>query len=278
MNLFVSVDMEGLAGIAHPRQVHDSSGDGDSEAYDRSCRLMAGEVNAIVEEAISHGVETLVVNDSHWRMRNLRADELHPFAQLISGDKPFGMTEGVDSSHFDGAVFVGYHAGAGHPNGVMAHTISSSVVDLRVNGTSHNEASLNAMRLGHHGVPVILVAGDDALADEVEISLPWANRVVVKKARGTSSIASMSPSSARGALAAGLRDAVSRLDEMEAYEVDVPIRGEIDFRLPVMADFAALIPGVVRVNNATVAYQTQDGETFHNLTLSLIRLAGVPSI
>lgn len=278
MKLFVSVDMEGLAGIAHPRQVHSSSGNGDSEAYDRSCQLMAGEVNAIVEEALAVGIESLVVNDSHWQMRNLRADELHPLAQLISGDKPFGMTEGIDSDKFDCAAFIGYHAGAGHPKGAMAHTISSSVVDLRVNGNSHNEAGLNAIRLGHHGVPVILVAGDDALADEVASSLPWAVRVVVKKARGTSSIASMSPSSARNALAAGLRQAVSRIDEMKTYEVDAPIRGEIDFRLPVMADFAALVPGVTRVNSATVAYETNDGETFHNLTLSLIRLAGVPSL
>ena len=37
----------------------------------------------------------MVVNDSHWQMRNLRAEDLHARARLIIGDKPFSMTQGI---------------------------------------------------------------------------------------------------------------------------------------------------------------------------------------
>ena len=139
----------------------------------------------------------MVVNDSHWQMRNLRAEDLVPGARIVIGDKALSMTEGIggpDDGEFDGAAFIGYHAGAGHPRGVIAHTYSSvTVAALRVNGMPHNEAGINAIRLGHHGVPVILVAGDDALSEEVADLLPWAERVVVKRALGYSTAASLAP-------------------------------------------------------------------------------------
>ncbi len=126
---------------------------------------MAGEANAAITAAFDAGAHEVVVNDSHWTMRNLRAEDLDPRARLIVGDKPLSMTQGIGEDGdgaFDAACFVGYHAGAGHPTGVIAHTYSSAtIMEVRVNGVPHNEAGLNAIRLGHHGVPVALVAGDD---------------------------------------------------------------------------------------------------------------------
>ena len=92
--------------------------------------------------------DEVVVNDSHWQMRNLRAEELAAGARLVIGDKPLSMTQGVGGpgdGDFDGAAFIGYHAGAGSERGVIGHTYSSaSVLELRVNGRPHNEAGINA--------------------------------------------------------------------------------------------------------------------------------------
>ena len=151
----------------------------------------------------------MVVNDSHWQMRNLRAEDLDPRARLVIGDKPLSMTQAIGGDAdgtFAAAAFIGYHAGAGNPTGVIAHTYSSAtVLELRVNGAPHNEAGINAIRLGHFGVPVALVAGDDALAAEVETLLPWAERVVVKRALGYSAADSLPPDAARAAIARGWR-------------------------------------------------------------------------
>jgi D-amino peptidase len=281
MRIYVSVDMEGLAGVAHPNQVVFGLNGIDRTDYDRSRGLMAGETNAAIDAAFEHGADEVVVNDSHWLMRNLRAEDLRGQARLIIGDKPFSMTQGVGGEGdgaFDGAVFIGYHAGAGHPTGVIAHTYSSvTVLEIRANGAAHNEAGLNAIRLGHHGVPVILVAGDDALAGEVEALLPWAERVVVKRALGSNVADSLAPDDAHAAIRTGIERALDRLGEMRAYEPTLPIRGEIDFRLPAMADYACVLPGVERIGPRTVAFRADDGEAYYRTCLVLTRLATIPA-
>jgi D-amino peptidase len=198
----------------------------------------------------------------------------------VIGDKPLSMTQGVGAGPdgaFDAAAFIAYHAGAGHPTGVIAHTYSSAtVMDVRVGGTSHNEAALNAIRLGHHGVPVILVSGDDALAGEVEALLPWAERVVVKRGLGYSLADSLSPAQAAEAIGEGMRRALGRLDEMALYEPALPLDGEIDFRLPIQADYAAVLPGTVRVGGRTVGFNARDGDAFYRTFVALTRLAATP--
>jgi D-amino peptidase len=281
MRIYVSVDMEGLAGVAHPQQVVFGLNGTDRTDYDRSRDLMAGETNAAIDAAFEHGADEVVVNDSHWLMRNLRAEDLRGQARLIIGDKPFSMTQGVGGvgdGAFDGAVFIGYHAGAGHPTGVIAHTYSSvTVLEIRANGVAHNEAGLNAIRLGHHGVPVILVAGDDALAGEVEALLPWAERVVVKRALGSNVADSLAPADAQAAIRAGVERALDRIIEMRTYEPTLPIGGEIDFRLPAMADYACVLPGVERIGPRTVGFRADDGEAFYRTCLVLTRLATIPA-
>lgn len=279
MRVYVSVDMEGLAGVAHPRQV--SFGDGvDRVDYDRSRALMAGEANAAIEAAFERGATDVVVNDSHWQMRNLRAEDLADGARLIIGDKPLSMTEGIgEEPSFDAALFIGYHAGAGHASGVIAHTYSSAtVMAVRVNGVAHNEAALNAIRLGHHGVPVALVAGDDALAGEVEALLPWAERVIVKRGLGYSAADSLTPEAARAAIRAGTRSALGRIDEMRPYRPAAPIQGEIDFRFSMQAAYAAVLPEAERTGPHSVGFGAEDGETFFRRFLALQRLAATPGL
>jgi len=282
MRIYVSVDMEGLAGVAHPHQVVFGLNGIDRTDYDRSRALMAGEANAAIEAAFDHGAREVVVNDSHWQMRNLRAEDLRDGARLIIGDKPFSMTQGIGGpgdGAFDGAAFIGYHAGAGHPTGVIAHTYSSvTVLEIRANGVAHNEAGLNAIQLGHHGVPVILVVGDDALAGEVEALLPWAERVIVKRGLGSNLADSLSPADARKAIRDGMERAMRRVDEMRLYELARPIAGEIDFRLPVMADYACVLPGIERIGPRTVGFDADDGETYYRTCLVLTRLATIPAV
>ena len=282
MRIYLSVDMEGLAGVAHPHQVVFGLNGIDRTDYDRSRGLMAGETNAAIDAAFDHGASEVVVNDSHWQMRNLRAEDLHDRARLIVGDKPFSMTQGIGGQGdgaFDGAAFLGYHAGAGHPTGVIAHTYSSAtVLEIRADGVPHNEAGLNAIRLGHHGVPVMLVAGDDALAGEVEALLPWAERVIVKRGLGSNVADSLSPAEARAAIGDGMTRAMGRIGEMRLHEPTLPIAGEIDFRVPVMADYACVLPDTQRLGPRTVGFSADDGEAFYRMCLVLTRLAAVPVV
>ena len=280
MRVYVSVDMEGLAGVSHPLQTYYSAAYPDRTDYDRSRALMAGEANAAVDGALAAGAIDVVVNDSHWQMRNLRAEEIHPAARLVVGDHPFSMTEGIGTGErFDAAIFIGYHAGAGHPTGVIAHTYASSVVmEVRVGGVPHNEAALNALRLAQHGIPVALVAGDDALGEEIASLLPWAERVVVKEAGGGHLARSKTPDVARQEIRDGVAGALGRLDAMELYAPNPPLSLEVDLRLPVMADYAGVAPGVERLGPRTVGADCADAETLYRWLLTVVRLAAVPAV
>ena len=89
MRVYISVDMEGLAGISHPRPTQR----GDA-GYAAACELMAGEANAAIEGAVSAGATDVLVNDSHGGMHNLVPTALHPAARLLQGQKAWSMVAG----------------------------------------------------------------------------------------------------------------------------------------------------------------------------------------
>src|SRR5713101_6855332 len=67
----------------------------------------------------------------------------------------------------DAALFVGMHAKAGTPDGVLSHTVSSQAwADLKFNGVSVGETGINAALCGHWKCPVLLVTGDLATCAE----------------------------------------------------------------------------------------------------------------
>lgn len=100
MKLYLSVDMEGITGLADHTFV-----DSRQHNYERGRKIMTGEVNACVEALLTHGATDILVNDSHSKMNNLLIEELHEEASLISGDvKPYSMVQGLDQT-YDAAVF-----------------------------------------------------------------------------------------------------------------------------------------------------------------------------
>ena len=93
--------------------------------YPAAVDLMVGETNAAIEGALAGGADDILVNDSHGGMFNLLPAALHPAARVLQGQKAWSMVEGADrTAGFDVALFVGYHARAGHPRGTIAHTYS----------------------------------------------------------------------------------------------------------------------------------------------------------
>jgi D-amino peptidase len=140
-------------------------------------------------------------------MFNLRPAELDRRARVLQGQKAWSMVEGAGPDlGFGVALFVGYHARAGHPRGTIAHTYSGRPTETRLNGRLVGETGINAAVLGAWGLPVGLVTGDDALAEEVADWLPWAERVVVKDAAGGSSAASLHPAAAADLIEEGAAD------------------------------------------------------------------------
>ena len=256
MRVYISVDMEGVAGVAHEDQT-DPTDPRHAAEYARSCRLMTGEANAAIEGALAAGATAVCVNDSHWLMRNLIADELHEAAELISGGpKLYSMVEGIDGG-FDAAMFIGYHARAGTGNAIIDHTYTDRVHEVRVNGTAFGEVGLNAALAGSFGVPVALVSGDRALAAEVRALLgEQVEVVVVKDPLGRYAARSVAPAVARRRIHDGAKRALEHAHQ--PFTVSSPVTVSVDFARSQMAEMAALIPGSQRTGGRTVEYTHAD--------------------
>src|SRR6059036_1605561 len=119
LKVYISVDLEGIAGIVADDQ---TSPNGKDYGWARS--MMLAETNAAIAGAFDAGATEVVVNDSHGPQTNLRPDELDRRAALITGQpKPMGMAQGLDAT-FDAAVYIGYHANGSVADAVHGHTFS----------------------------------------------------------------------------------------------------------------------------------------------------------
>ncbi len=276
MRVYVSVDMEGIAGVSHPKP----TGRTDNE-YPAAAELMTAEANAAIEGALAAGATEILVNDSHGGMYNLRPLALHPAARLLQGQKAWSMIAGAEPREgapaFDVALFIGYHARAGHPTGTIAHTYTGGPTETRLNGRPTGEYGFNALALGAWGIPVGLVAGDDALAAEVTAWLPWAERVVVKDSHGTHAAASLHPTRAQDLIRAASTTAVerARAGELRLLEVDPPVVIEVDYRRALEADYAAIPPPAERIGDRTVRHAADDPLAAYRGFLAGVRLAGL---
>ena len=253
-NVFISIDMEGIAGIAHLQQVMRGTDD-----FQASRELMTDEANASVAGAFDGGASSVVVNDSHGDMYNLLAERMDPRAELVIGSpKVLSMMQGF-GPEFDVALFVGYHAAAGTQAAVMDHTYSGRLLyEVRLNGEPVTETELNAAFAGTYGVPVGLVTGDDKICAVASKRIPGVRTVIVKEAFGRNVARSLHPQAARDAIRKGAADAVGSHGELTPYTVEPPIVLEADIANTSATDLCALAPGVDRIGPRTVRFQTDD--------------------
>jgi D-amino peptidase len=272
MRVYISVDMEGIAGVAHEDQT-DPIEPRHAGEYNRFRRLMTNEANAAIAGALEAGAQSILVNDSHWLMRNLLAEDLNPAAELLSGGpKRLSMVEGIETG-FDAAMFIGYHARAGTRNATIDHTYTSRVYEVRLNGQPVGELALNAAMAGVYHVPIALVSGDQAIAAEAKALLGDSlEAVVVKQAVGRFAARSLHPQVAcerirRGAAAALRRTHVP-------YTLKPPIQLAVDFELTQMADMAELVPNSNRTAGRTVEFAGEDYREVFRAWRAMYNLAG----
>ena len=246
MKVYISADMEGVAGVATLDQIAPGG-----HGYPRAQQLMTEEVNAAITGAFDGGADAVLVNDSHGTQDNLIHADLDPRARLLFGaPKLHGMSAGLTSEHAV-ALYVGYHAAAGGP-GVLAHTYSGLLGQVRLNGLAVSEAEVNALLAGSLGVPVGLVTGDDVICARARQTLPGIRTVEVKHACGFAAAESMSPVEARRAIREAAAAAVRGAARLRPAPVPDRLRLAIDMPNAIAAELAALVPGMQRSSHRTV--------------------------
>lgn len=270
MKVFISVDMEGITGLTDPEDVLPDGAD-----YQRGRVFMTGDANAAVLGAFDAGASEVLVNDSHWIMRNLLLEQLDPRAKVIKGfHKPMCMIQGLDES-FDAAVFVGYHACAGTEGGVMAHTLlGKEIHNVLLDDEPIGETRLNALMAGHFNVPVAFVAGDTALCNEAKRllgnDLP---NFAVKDGIDMFSATCLHPEVTKKGIREGVKRAL-KAKPRKPYKMRKPYRFGIEWSTTTIANTCAYIPGIRKVNPRTTEFTSKDlpeamGLIFAKLMLAL---------
>ncbi len=273
MKVFLSFDMEGIAGIVDWQQCI-----GDGPAYQLGQQLTLGEVNAAIDGAVEAGAKEVLVNDSHWTMHNLPPQELHAEAGYVAGrHKPLYMMQGLDSS-FGACLFVGYHGSISGESAVLSHTYNPAAVShVELNGTRVGESGINSLVALHAGVPVALVTGDRQTAEEAKAFLPGTEVVVVKESLTRFAAHNLHPATARRLVREGARRAVEQAlaGALAPPAIDLPARLEVWLQTADMAEMATWIRGVERSGLRTVLIEGDDPLRLYRSFVGLVYLTRV---
>jgi len=160
----------------------------------------------------------------------------------------------------DAALFVGMHARAGTPDGVMAHTVSGQEwQDLWFNGTLVGETGINAALCGTWGCPVMLVTGDEATCLEGRDLLGQGlTTVPVKKGLGTFGARQLPAVRARELIEEGARQALSDLSAVPPYDPGHPREIRAEYKVTEVPRRLARVANVELVDPRTIVSRADD--------------------
>lgn len=261
MKLFLSVDMEGISGVATNVQLQKES------EYQRFRRLMTADVNAAVEGAFRGGATDILVADGHGNMSNVLIEDLDPRVRLVSGNnRVMCQLEGLDES-FDGILFVGHHGReGGSGRAVINHTlIGGAIWQLKVNGQIVGETELNTMVAGSLGVPPLLITGDDAYVEEVRKTLPDISAAVVKRGIDRFSAELLPPAKAHELITEAAETGVRGASSAKPLPVSGPATFEIEFKSTSQAHMTTTIPIVEQTGPKSIRFTCKDMVTAYKL-------------
>lgn len=253
MKVHITADMEGIATICHDIQA-DTKGDD----FPRMREIMTGEVQAAIEGAKEAGATKIVVCDGHDTGRNLLIEKLDRNVEVIEGASyDLGMMAGI-SREFDAAFQIGYHSMRHTHAGVLGHTFTYSIAELRLNGTAVGESGLSAAIAGHFGVPVVLVSGDAHAVRQAKSLIKNLVGVPTKEGVGLYGVRTLTPERACELIRRGAKEALGHIGDIEPYTLRKPIMMEIEFERPLMAEYVSRIPLVKRTDIKSVSFKASD--------------------
>jgi len=256
LKVYISADMEGISGVVSADQLAPGSFE-----YAQAREWMTDDVLAAIQGAREAGATEFVISDSHGNGQSLLIDKFPsdiPVSVVRSFPRPLGMMEGLDSS-FAAVIFVGYHAATTSTTGVRAHTISSALLTrIALNGTPMSEAGINAAIAAQFGVPVVMITGDDAIVNESKQRFGPIEGVIVKRAIGFHSAATLTPAVAQAQIRQHAAIAIRRRAEMKPYAMTRPITLDISMKNYRPVELLGYLPNVQRVDSHTVRFVGRD--------------------
>ena len=270
MNVYIVIDMEGVAGVTHGSMIRT----GHVEWRDRGTRLMTAEANAAIEGAFLGGATSVLVKDGHDSGQNIRREDLDPRAELVTGNSvTVGLMPGLDST-YDKLFLMGFHAKMGTRFAQFDHTISTATISkLSINNIVVGEIGMYGMLAGLRGVSVALTTGAGPAVDESLDLFGSHQGVRVKQGLGRFAVRTFNPAQVLTQITEGAKNAMD--NGAPPLEISLPVTISIDFLRSAEADMAEMVPGSIRSSARTVQYVHEDPDTAFQALQAMVALAGI---
>lgn len=275
MKIYISVDMEGMAGIVHPRQEYD-----DTIRFRKALNeQVSWALESIFKSNIANEIELVTVCDAHGFGRNLSWDltEIDDRITLVSGTPRINYMMSCLDSTYDLIFYLGYHSGVGERYANMAHTyMGRNFHYLKINDKYMNEATVNSLYASELGVPVALIMGDSILKKQIidDRMMPWIEFVITKNSIGFTAAQSKSKGLVRKELDSAIQKVLNTdLTKLPLYKLDSPYSLEIEFNMATMYEEAYRVPGAIHVGNNTLKWLFDEYKNLFNAIMSIGTIA-----
>jgi D-amino peptidase len=259
--LFISADIEGIAGVAGLEQLLPKGIE-----WNVARGWMTAEVAAAASAALAHGYDEVIIADGHGNALNLLPDGLPANTRLVrSWPRPLGQLQGIDEPGVDACFMIGFHSGAQADRGVLAHTFNGGLFsDVRLNARSCSEAYLLAGVAGEVGIPTLLVTGDDSICAEVAAFAPQIETCAVKTALGFRSAASLPPAQAATLVGAAASRALQKSERPRPFTLAGPYELEVVFSNRESPMLLGLLPCFKLRGPFTVVFRSDSLRAVHH--------------
>jgi D-amino peptidase len=261
MKVYIVCDLEGVAGVVDFKKQCMEEG----AYYQQAIRVATQELNALIDGLIDGGATEIYAWPGHGDFPGgIDFELIHPECKLVmhAGD---GGPTGIDSS-FDAMVLHGFHGMAGAPNGVLSHSFYTLPKNIWFGKKLIGEIALNIYSFGEHGVPCIMVTGDQAAVDEAKEIVPNIEQVPIKwglaekeklGALTVRQAISLSPEKAREKIRMTASRAIQKTSQIEPVTQKTPFTLKVEYIEDKYADAKAGFLGIKRLDSVTITKECQ---------------------
>ena len=138
--------------------------------WSRACLEMTRDVDAVVQALFNCGVEQIQIKDFHRTGYNLIPEKIDGRADVIHGYRN-GPVPGIgDPGGAEGIFFMGMHAASG-TDGFLAHTLTSRIARLEVNGRPLAEVELFSSSLSPFGLKPLFFTGCPVACEQAAVAI-----------------------------------------------------------------------------------------------------------
>ena len=251
--VLIIYDMEGISGVVAPN--YERYGQPE---YAQGREALTADVNAAIRGLKAGGAGAIWVQDGHASGNDegpdILLDKMDKQATFDFRDFDFDpYSTGLDPS-LDAIVCIGMHARA-RTAGFMPHTDAFDIA-WNVNGVDFSETHIVAASAARFGIPVIMVSGDNVLAEQLLRDFPDLEYAVVKMTKSLTSAEAVPRQETDQRIEQAARRGMEKFlaGKVRPYYLRPPYDFRLSFRTHQEARMAARTRGVLRDGDFGVRY------------------------